>query len=184
MTDKREQIAAVATQAIQKSGLRSVSFRSLADQVGVKSSSVHYHFPTKPDLAQPLVRGYTERFEAQLADIERRQPTLLGKLEAVVDVFEGVLAGQDPCLCGMMAAELTALDDSTRHALLRLIQIAEGWLEKAFEAHKHQLSLMVEPAQLAKIFLSGLEGAILIDREEDRTERLAAFRVLARALVN
>ena len=184
MTNKREQISAVATRAIQKSGLRSVSFRNLADEVGVKSSSVHYHFPTKPDLAHSMVRNYTERFEVQLEDITRQQPTLLGKIEAFVDVFEGVLAGQDLCLCGMMAAELTALDDKTRRALLHFFQIAEGWLEKAFVAHEHQLNLKIKPAQLAKIFMSGLEGAILIDRVEDRTERLAAFRVLVRALVS
>ena len=62
MADKREQIEAIASAAIRKSGLNSVSFRTLADEVGVKSSSVHYHFPTKLDLAQSVVGVYTEDF--------------------------------------------------------------------------------------------------------------------------
>ena len=59
MPDRRDEITALATQAVQRSGLHSVSFRQLADEIGIKSSSVHYHFPTKPDLAEALIKDYT-----------------------------------------------------------------------------------------------------------------------------
>ena len=92
MADKREEIVSIATKAIQRDGLRSVSFRKLANEAGIKSSSVLYHFPTKPDLAESLVLNYTEQFEERLSVIDRGERCLVAKLEALVEIFEGVLS--------------------------------------------------------------------------------------------
>ncbi|MDJ0653953.1 MAG: TetR family transcriptional regulator [Xanthomonadales bacterium] len=181
MKDKREQIEAAATQAIQKGGLNSVSFRDLAEEVGVKSSSVHYHFRTKADLAQSVVRDYTARFDARLAEIDRSESTLDGKLQGLAQVFEDVLSGNDFCLCGMMAAELNGLDGPTRLALRGFFEMSEQWLEKALSGSSSGLALGLSSHQWAMILMSGLEGAILVDRLTDSRERLNAFRALARA---
>ena len=183
MTDKRQEIEAAAAKAIRRDGLKSISFRTLADEVGVKSSSVHYHFPTKSDLAHSVVQAYSDRFVARLADLDRQQPTLLGKLDGLVDAFEEVLAGEDFCLCGMMAAEVTALDDETRRALTRFFGTAEVWLTQVFAGHGAELSTELAPEQLAKVFMSGLEGALLVDRVDQDGDRLSAYRALARALI-
>jgi TetR/AcrR family transcriptional repressor of nem operon len=42
-------------------GFGGFSFREIAVDVGVKSSSVHYHFPTKENLAAAVTRRYSER---------------------------------------------------------------------------------------------------------------------------
>ena len=41
-----------AVTTVQKAGLSHLSFRTLASDAGIKSSSVHYYFPEKTDLAQ------------------------------------------------------------------------------------------------------------------------------------
>ncbi len=184
MADKREQIEKAATDAIKRDGLRSISFRTLADEVGVKSSSVHYHFPTKSDLAQQVVSKYTDSFVDELTAIGRSQKTLVGKLDGLISLFEGVIDTQDLCLCGMMSAELTSLDGGTRGALKRFFRESEGWLEAAFAEHAQELSTELTPRQLATLFMAGLEGASLVDRVHDSRERLAAFRALARDLTS
>ena len=45
MSSKREELAQVATELVQTGGMGALSFRLLADRVGVKSSSVHCYFP-------------------------------------------------------------------------------------------------------------------------------------------
>ena len=45
MSSKREELAQVATELVQLGGMGALSFRLLADRVGVKSSSVHCYFP-------------------------------------------------------------------------------------------------------------------------------------------
>lgn len=45
---------------MQAGGFGGFSFREIAADVGIKSSSVHYHFPTKEDLAAAIVRRWAE----------------------------------------------------------------------------------------------------------------------------
>lgn len=183
MSNKREQLEQAATDAIKKDGLRGISFRTLADEVGVKSASVHYHFPTKADLAEAVVHRYTGQFATALEEIERAESGLLPKLEALVGLFEDTFAADDFCLCGMLAAELTALDDTTRAALNRFFGGTEAWLARQFEAHAEELASDLPPATLAAVFVSGLEGALLLDRTKAQDDRLGAYRDFARSLV-
>ncbi len=183
MTDKREQIEAVATAAIKKDGLKSVSFRTLADEVGVKSASVHYHFPTKSDLALAVVSDYTEGFKERLADIDRRHRSLNGKLNAFIKIFEDVLAEGDLCLCGIMASEMNSLDVSTQNALSRFFTESEAWLKQTFDNHSEEWDTKLSSGQLAKILMSGLEGGLLLDRLEGTGSRLKAYRALVKSLL-
>src|ERR1700761_8876691 len=61
--DVREATMAAARLSVQKDGYNALSYRDLAAEVGVKSSSVHYHFPTKAHLAEALVARYSEDFD-------------------------------------------------------------------------------------------------------------------------
>lgn len=183
MADKRGEIEKVATQAIKRDGFRSMSFRTLADEVGVKSSSVHYHFPTKDDLAEAVIRGYTQAFREALQAIDRRESSLVDKIDAFNELFAEVVSHDDICLCGMMAAEVSSLSDSARTALKDFFAACEAWLESVFEAHAAELDDTLSARELARIFLAGLEGATLIDRVDSGRDRLAAYRALTRALV-
>ena len=40
-----------AENSVRMRGYHAVSFRDLADELGIKSSSVHHYFPRKEDLA-------------------------------------------------------------------------------------------------------------------------------------
>ncbi len=183
MADKRDQIEQVATRAIKQDGLRSVSFRTLADEVGVKSSSVHYHFPTKDDLAEAVIRGYSHAFSEALRDSSRQDSTLVEKIDAFTALFADVVENDELCLCGMMAAEVASLKAPARAALKDFFAASEQWLAGVFTAHRDELRTALSPQDLARIFMSGLEGAALIERVDAGRDRLAAYRALARALV-
>src|SRR5947208_98232 len=49
---------------IRDAGYRGFSFRDLAAELGIKSASVHHHFPTKAILTAAVVRRYGDRFFA------------------------------------------------------------------------------------------------------------------------
>src|SRR6266404_5647499 len=52
---------------IRKAGYAGFSFRDLAAEIGIKSASVHYHFPTKATMAAAVARRYGDRFLAAVA---------------------------------------------------------------------------------------------------------------------
>ncbi len=184
MTNKRKELKKVATDAVQRSGLQNLSFRTLADQVGVKSSSVHYYFPEKADLAASLIESYTDSFVEMLNAIDKKQLSLSDTIDAFIKIFEDVVKAKKFCLCGMMAAEVAMLNDANRSLLSNYFKILENWLSVHFENHKDQIDSAYSPETLAQIVLSGLEGAILLDRVENGQVRLNAQRKLIKVLIN
>lgn len=164
MSSKREELEMVATELVQMGGIGALSFRTLADRVGVKSSSVHYYFPEKNDLTAVLIQSYTDNFSRKLQAIAVREKTLKKKLLAYIGLFEAATANGKLCLCGMLSAEIASLDDVSRALLVEFFKLGENWLQTVFEQHADQLAVAMQPKALAQALLAGLEGAILLDR--------------------
>ena len=81
MSQKRQELETIAADFVQRSGLHQLSFRTLADQAGVKSSSVHYYFPEKSHLATALIENYTTGLKQALDRIDQRKQSLEKKLK-------------------------------------------------------------------------------------------------------
>src|ERR1700747_1703790 len=69
MNDMKTAIMDAAELRMQQAGFSGFSFREIAADVGIKSSSVHYHFPTKEDLAAAVIRRWSE-YTSELIDKE------------------------------------------------------------------------------------------------------------------
>jgi len=69
MSDVKAAIMDAAERRMQQAGFAGFSFREIAADVGIKSSSVHYHFPTKEDLAAAVIRRWAE-YTSELIDKE------------------------------------------------------------------------------------------------------------------
>lgn len=184
MSNKRKELKKAAADAVQRSGLQNLSFRTLAEQVGVKSSSVHYYFPEKSDLAASIIESYTNDFDEMLNTIDQKNMSLEDSIDAFVKIFKDVLKADKLCLCGMMAAEVAVLNDANRHLLNEYFNKLENWLAKHFENNKSQIAVNFQSMELARLVLSGLEGAILLDRVEGSQNRLEAQHELIKALIN
>src|SRR4051794_14591178 len=63
-----------AQRRIQTGGFGGFSFREIAEGVGIKSSSVHYHFSTKEDLAAGVVRGWADRTSQNIDKALEKDP--------------------------------------------------------------------------------------------------------------
>ena len=174
MADNRERLEQAALAAVQRGGIKGLSFRTLADDIGIKSSSVHYHFPEKSDLVRVLIERYSREFFSLLTDIEKKRWGLPRKLKAFIGIFEDVASDDKLCLCGMMAAEFEQLDTANRELLGRYFRNTEKWLSDLFEAHEDELKATISPQVLAKSLLSGLEGALLVDRVVGNNQRIRA----------
>src|ERR1700752_283243 len=102
MSDVATAIMDAAERRIRIGGFNGFSFREIAVDVGVKSSSVHYHFPTKENLAAAVIQRYTE----QTADlIERELQKEPNPVKVWVKAFRGTLHSEDRmCPCAVLGA--------------------------------------------------------------------------------
>ncbi len=148
MNDTAEAILDAAEERIRSAGYSGFSFRDIAADVGVKSASVHYHFPTKAGLAAAVARRYTDRFFAAVAD-------RLGQGEGVIAawraVFRTALRNDGRmCLCGAMGATLNDLAPEVRTEVQRFFRLSIDQLvaEGLSEATAIQVFATLEGAML------------------------------------
>ena len=106
-----DRVLDVAERLVQRRGFNGFSYADIAAEVGIKTASLHYHFPTKADLGRALVVRYTEVFGAALAAIQAMDTSALDQLECYVRIFRDVLGADRMCLCGMLAAEYATLPE-------------------------------------------------------------------------
>jgi TetR/AcrR family transcriptional repressor of nem operon len=126
--DTRRAIMDAARSAVQARGYNALSFRELAKDVGVKSASVHYHFPTKGNLGAALARDYTEQGQRYLESLSTRA-SLPARMDGYVAIFRQALEDDNRmCLCGIMAAEQHDLPAEVRIEVDRFTDVNVAWL--------------------------------------------------------
>ncbi|MGD8327124.1 MAG: TetR/AcrR family transcriptional regulator [Sphingomonadales bacterium] len=175
LDDARTQILTTAQQLAQRRGYGGFSFRDIAKEVGIKSASIHYHFPTKDDLVVALVDGFMDGFFGTLSDFSADNPNPKEELNEFICQLRTVLDDQERmCLCGMMAAEIALLSPRAQERTLMFFDRAETWLEKRFEAIGAS-----DPKERATDMLARLEGVLLIARAK---KDVSKFDAVARLL--
>src|ERR1700758_5866824 len=127
-TSVRDQILDHAVTQIMLRGYNGFSYRDLSTLVGVKTSSIHYYFPSKDDLVLEAVNQYSGEVMAGLQSIDAALPAR-EKLTTYTRLFGKTLGdGNQICLCGMLAADIESLPETVRHAVQAFFRANENWL--------------------------------------------------------
>lgn len=176
-TDTREALLDLAQELAQTRGYNAFSFRDLSKRIGVKTSSIHYWFPTKGDLGRELMSRYHERFMAELSRIDARRWNARRKLLAFAELFRSALMqGDRMCLCGMLATEFATLPREVQAEVKAFFAAAERWLAGVMWAGRKakELKFEGEPEAAARVLFSSLEGAMMSARAFGDEGRLVA----------
>jgi TetR/AcrR family transcriptional repressor of nem operon len=104
----REQLLEHTLVLIRSRGFNGFSYRDLAELVGVKTSSIHYYFPSKDDLVLEAVREYSRRISERLAGIDSSLPVLEQARQYLTRCARRAVRGQI-CLAGMLSTEILSL---------------------------------------------------------------------------
>lgn len=147
----RDAILDAAQARARASGYNGFSFRDLAADVGIKSASVHYHFPTKGDLARALMDRYREATLEALGTAEDART----RLDRLIDLFRAAAHSGEMCLCGAFGATSGLLPDDVRRSAARFSAALVTYLEAA---PYHARSLPMKPQTIIAL----LEGALLL----------------------
>lgn len=160
---------------IRKRGFNGFSYRDLAERVGVKTSSIHYYFPTKEDLALEAVNAYSDRVARYLDGIDPALPPLQ-QAERYLASWRRECGGQQVCLAGMLSTEALCLPPAVHQALQAFHRIHESWLTALLERAREQNGGDGQPtigsAALAQVLFAALQNSLVSVRLFNQTERL------------
>ncbi|MEM7216007.1 MAG: TetR/AcrR family transcriptional regulator [Pseudomonadota bacterium] len=148
-----------AEKRMRRGGYNAVSFRDLASDTGIKSSSVHYHFPKKEDLGVALVERYSERFFDALEEAASSARTPKDRLDALVRVYRSALVEDEAiCLCGLLGAEVAGLPYPLSQGIQTFFTANIEWVEDALP----DTIKKAERNKIAGMVIAGLQGAMMI----------------------
>ncbi len=153
------------TQAVGYNGL---SFRDLAEAVGIKSASVHYHYPSKGQLGAAIARRYTDRLMAHLNAVDALGLDVNEAMAAYVAVFRGTLERDGRmCLCGMLAAEKDAVPPEVQAEVRRFVDLNVAWIAATGARAADIATADPSIRHQAMAVFAALEGAMLVARGMD-----------------
>ena len=174
---KALEIMSIAQGLIQNKGYNGFSFRDVADAVGIKSASIHYHFPTKSHLVKEITSNYRAEFQLALDEIDALNLTGLEKLEHYAGLFAKTLQKkQCVCLAGILATEIGSLSEDVRVELDAFFTEQAKWLSRTIRDGQTEgnINPSIDAEAFAPAFVSGLEGAMIIARSKTSLEYLSS----------
>ncbi len=172
--ETREELLDVAQELAQKRGYNAFSFHDLAKRVGVKTASIHYHFPSKGDLGRAMMERYRRTFLGQLDEIDRQGKGARRKLEAFVALFQKAVESDRLCLCGTLATEYATLPAAVQKEVRRFFDGSEAWLARVLEEGRTSgaLAFSGRAAETARALFAAFEGAMIAARTFGEPRRL------------
>ncbi|MEP3890203.1 MAG: TetR/AcrR family transcriptional regulator [Hellea sp.] len=143
---------------MREQGYNAVSFRDIASDVGIKSASLHYHFPKKADLGLALVARYAENFQSVLITETRLDPDPSNSIQVFIDLHRRALKDQGLlCLCAVFGAEAKGLPENVTQGVRAFFKSNIEWLASAYEK-----AGVKNPSSRAKAGVAALEGALMV----------------------
>ena len=124
----------VAEVAARRRGFDGFSYADLAEGVGIRKASIHYHFPKKSDLSLALIQRYTDMVFADLEEIQSSHDTGAARLEAVIDLYRVALSGGEAvCLCVSFSAHVDPLPQAVLADIRAFREGVIAWIAEVLE---------------------------------------------------
>jgi AcrR family transcriptional regulator len=176
ISETRDQIMEKATELLTQRGFNGFSYRDISTHLGVKNAAVHYHFPTKADLALALVAEYQQTLRNQTSGFLAYGGPATPQMEGLFMFTESQFCmGRCICPFGALSVDFDDLPDEVKEVTEKFMSDSVKWLAKVLEVGKEQGEFKFEgdPTQKAIGILATLQGARQMARIQG-TENLRA----------
>lgn len=173
LTTMQEKILNTAESLIQTMGYNAFSYKDVALVVGIKTSSIHYYYPTKEDLAVAVIEWQLERLTFSLNELKVNPSlTLQQKLLRLVELVLSVTLNNDMkmCLGGMLASDVVSLPEKLKIKVRLFFSSLEKWLSEVLLEENSKIETLRLPfsiENLSRYLLVQLEGGLLLSRLYD-----------------
>lgn len=159
---------------IRERGFNAFSYKDLADAVGIRTASIHYHFEKKSQLGYALMKRYLERLRERLTEAERGR-TAKARLRSFVQMYKDAEEREVVCLCGSLASDVATLPAEIRGLVTSYISTSEAWVDGQIRQGiaSGEFSPQASSKDLATLLVSGLQGGLVLARVRPESDTLA-----------
>ncbi len=174
-TNISNEIVDLSKRLFQQRGYKAFSYRDIAKEIGIKTSSIHYYFPTKDDLAFAIVKKYRNEFRIDRENIDKATSDPKSRIGLYLDLFvQSFRKNKNICFCSMLASDFVNLSDSVKEEVINLFNDNIDWISNVLRdgLNKKIFNFEETPDDLAGVIFSSLEGATITSRTFDSDRAL------------
>ncbi len=163
--DTKQEILDVAEELMLTRGYNGFSYQDIANVVGIRKASIHYHFASKEALGTAFVEQYFSRFQAWRESVT--DLPVDAKLASLLEMFKHVSNNAEKiCPLSMLTAEYPTLPQSLQDAVRKLLGEMDTWLVETLAQGQAENTLKPAPPAhvLAKLILNALSASLKMAR--------------------
>lgn len=166
---------------LQTLGFNGFSFQTVADALGIRKASLHYHFASKEDLGMALLDQYQKSYEEWA--LARVHLPALEKIEQLLQMFTK-MASDDNKICptGVLCADFSSLPEPMKQQLRSFHLTQRTWLIRTFKEGITQKSFRknLDAEEAADLFLASIQGGLQVARLRGDVK---SFKTLSKSLL-
>jgi len=168
LSPKATEIAACAQSLLATRGYNGFSYADISEAVHISKASIHFHFPSKAELVQTVLRRYREQGREGLVALEKQVTDPLARLHAYTGYWEACIReGTSPfCICAMLGSELSAIPDAVADEVRGHFLDLATWLTALLAQGAAQgiFRLRANPQAEAMALMATVHGGMLAAR--------------------
>ncbi|WP_104382172.1 TetR/AcrR family transcriptional regulator [Sphingobacterium sp. HMA12] len=175
MTTK-EKIVNTAAKMLSNNGFNAFSFHDIANEIGIKTSSIHYYFPTKSDLIIEIIH-YSQNIQAALFEtISENKPQ--EKLSLLIDFYVGLADKGQMCPIVSISSDMNDIDPNIKLEVGKFYDFLADWLTSIIEEGitKNQFVTAQTPQDKSMEILNILAMFPILSRLGKERENLANLK--------
>ena len=172
--DTATQLLDTAQTLVQERGFNAFSYKDLADAVGIRKASIHYHFETKAQLGEALMKRYLEALNRDLKAAESGR-TAMTRLKKFVAGYRATNAKGLACVCGSLVSDIETLPKEVQSLVNAYLTRSRNWVANQIRkgADDGEFDPIANPEDLAALLVSGLQGALFVSRADSHAKAVA-----------
>lgn len=166
----KEKIITIAERKMRQGGYNGFSFKDIATELNIKPPAIHYHFPSKEDLAVATITNYSNYFyemlQTEAAPLKTAEERLCFYIDSHLKSFQ---QAKNPCLYGALMGESHILPLKLSEQLKLFSERYKDWLTQEFSQTR---SFTEKPEAWAYTLFSSMQGATLLSGVEQSKKPL------------
>lgn len=161
---KRDELIQLADRLIREKGYNAFSFHDLAKAVGIKTASIHYHFPAKVDLGVAVIHWQEQQLEELIKRVGNRPPAQ--QLDHFLAIYHPIHQQQQVCLVGSLAPDFFTLEPAMQAALQAFSARMLAWVMAFLEVGRAQGQFVFSETvrSRALLLVGGMVSALQMSR--------------------
>ena len=169
-SNTKEQILDVADELVATRGFDNLSYADIAHRLGIRTASVHHHFPRKQDLGLAFIRRLRDRLRRELHEIGSSSLGALEQLDRFFATGRRALESHLGATCPMasLLADYTLISEEMRRELAMATRMELGFVARRLRDGREagELELTGAPDAAALLIIAAYRGALLYARSQ------------------